>query len=247
MADLAYRTAGAWGAANGAGTDGVITKAQQDGNTYELASRIAAVAATVTAIGLDPDNPVTISGDQLTFHFSDASEKTVTIPTSLPSWRGEFAAVSYAALDWFSESGKVYQVLLPHVGELPFDPGAGDTSGNYYQKVMDFVSNPGTEISTSTFTPQVNHANFFIVLSNPSGGCAVSIDPAVDFPDWTELFFRDQTLSGATFEAVTGASITSQFGCQDASAGPGSTITLKKFGATDEWFILGLLAAAVTA
>lgn len=247
MADLTYRTAGAWGAANGAGTDGLITAVQQDGNTYELASRIIAVAATVTAVGLDPDNPVTIAGDQLTFHFSDSSETTLTIPTATPVWRGEFAEVSYAVNDWFSYSGTIYRVLVAHTGELPFDSGAVLTSdGDLYAKILDFPAIPGFTISDATFSPLLTHANSYIVLTNPSGGCAVSIDPAVDFGPWTELHFRDETTGGATFEVATGGSINPQYGCQNASAGQGATITMKRRGSTDAWDIMGLLLLELT-
>lgn len=242
---LAYKNAGAWGAGSGSGTAGRLTSLQGDNNIYELSQQIAAVVAAGTAIGIDPDNPVTISGDQLTFHFSDSSETTITLPTAMPVWRGEFAAVSYAVADWFSSSGTIYRVLVAHTGELPFDPGATSTeSGDLYAKVLDYPSIPGYEIDDATFTPALNHANAYIVLTNSVGGCAVSIDPAVAFESWTEIHFRDQTLTGVTFEVATGGSINSQFGCLDQSAGAGSTITLKKRGSTDVWDIFGLLATA---
>lgn len=245
---LAYKNAGAWGGASGAGTAGRLTSLQGDNNIYELSQQIAAIVAAATAIGLDPDGPVTISGDQLTFHFSDSSETTITLPTAMPVWRGEFSTVSYAEGDWFSESGTIYRVLVAHTGELPFDPGAILTSdGNLYAKIMDTLAVWGREVSDATFTPALTDANRWIVLTNSSGGCAVSIDPAIAFSDWTAIFIRDETRDGATFEAVTGATINSQYNCLDQSAGPGSTITLKKRGATDAWDIFGLLALDVTA
>lgn len=240
---LAYKNAGAWGGASGTGTAGRLTSLQADNNIYELSQGIADAVAAAAAIGIDPDNPVTISGDQLTFHFSDSSEVTITLPTAMPVWRGEFAAVSYAANDWFSSSGTIYRVVAAHTGELPFDSGAILTgSGSLYAKILDFPSVPGYEIDTATFTPDISYANSFIVLTN-SSGCAVTIDPAVQFDDWTELHFRDETDVSVSFEAVTGSSIVGQFGCNNISAGKGATITLKKNGSSDEWFIMGLLQA----
>lgn len=245
---LAYKNAGAWGGASGAGTAGRLTSVQGDNNIWELSQQIAAVVAAGTAIGIDPDNPVTISGDQLTFHFSDNSETTITLPTAMPVWRGEFAAISYAVGDWFSESGAIYRVLVAHTGELPFDPGAILTSdGNLYAKIMDMLAVSGREVSDATFSPAATDANRWIVLTNPSGGCAVTIDPAISFGDWTAIFFRDETLDGATFEVATGGNLNPQYNCLNQSAGPGSTITMKKRGATDAWDIFGLLALETTA
>lgn len=248
LSDLAFKNTGAWGAGSGGGTAGRLTSLQGDTNIYNLGQAILDILAAATAVGIDPDNPVTISGDQLTFHFSDSSETTITLPTAMPVWRGEFAAVSYAVGDWFAESGAIYRVLVAHIGELPFDSGAILTSdGDLYAKIMDTVAVSGREVADATFTPTAADANRWIVLTNPSGGCAVSIDPAISFPDWTAVFFRDETLSGATFEVATGGSINSQYGCLDQSAGPGSTITMKKRGSTDAWDIFGLLALEITA
>lgn len=242
---LAYKNAGAWGGASGAGTAGRLTSLQGDNNIYELSQQIAAVVAAGTAIGIDPDNPVTISGDQLTFHFSDSSETTITLPTATPTWRGEFTAVSYAVNDWFSSSGTIYRVLVAHTGELPFDPGAILTSsGDLYAKILDFPSVPGFTITDATFSPTIAHANSYMRFTNPAG-CAITIDPAVEFPAWTEMHFRGDP-AGLSFEATTPASINSQYGCIDA-ANPSCTITLKRIADTDEWDIMGLLIAEGTA
>lgn len=246
---LAYKNAGAWGGASGTGTAGRLTSRQGDNNIWELSQQIAAVVAAGTAIGIDPDNPVTISGDQLTFHFSDDSETTITLPTATPVWRGEFSTVSYAVNDWFSSSGTIYRVLVAHTGELPFDPGAILTSdGNLYAKILDFPAVPGYEIDDATFTPALNHANSYIVLTYAGGSCAITIDPDVAFPDWTEIHFRDETSAGlSTIEGSTAGAINPQFGCENQSAGKGSTWTIKKRGSSNEWDIMGLLLATTTA
>lgn len=242
----AYRNSGAWGAGNGVGAGGKLTSTQADNNIYQLASAIADLVAAGTAIGIDPDNPVTISGDQLTFHFSDSSIKTITVPTGMPVWRGAFAAVSYAAGDWFHSSGTIYRVLSAHSGELPFDSGAMTTaSGDLYAKVLDFPSVPGFEIDDETFILTADYANSYIVLTNPSGSCAITIDPDATFADWTEISFRDETSAGTvTIEGSTAGAINPQFGCENQSAGIGSTWTIKKRGASNEWDIMGLLLAS---
>lgn len=248
ISDLDFKNSGAWGAGSGTGTAGRLTSLQGDNNIYTLGQAILDAIAAAAAVGIDPDNPVTISGDQLTFHFSDASETTITLPTAMPVWRGEFAAVSYAVADWFISSGAVYRVLVAHTGELPFDAGRASTdSGDYYAMVMDTLAVSGQEISDATFMPTLADANRWTVLTNPSGGCIVLIDPAISYADWTALFFRDETRDGATFEIATGGSINSQYGCLNQSAGPGSTITMKKRGSTNAWDIFGLLALDITA
>lgn len=223
----------------GAGLAGRLTSAQADNNNWLIKQAVETLQA---ATGKTIDN-CSATGNQLTITYTDATTDVITIPTATWTWRGEFAAVSYAVNDLFSNSGTIYLVLIAHTGTLPFDAGLQSGGNDVYQKVLDFPAVPGFTITGATFTPTIDHANSYMVLTSNSG-CAVSIDPAVAFADWTELHFRDDTLGTVSFEVDTPGSINSQYGCTNSSAGKGSTITLKKRGSTDDWDIMGLLASA---
>lgn len=233
---ITYRNSGDWGAGKGS----KLTSIEADTNFWTLAQLIDDLNSTGGLVSWDS---ATISGNTLTFHKTDGSTSSVTIPTATPTWRGEFSATSYAAFDWFSESGTIYQVLVAHTGVEPFDAGRVISGQNVYQKILDFPSVPGFEVATDTFTPTIVHANSYIVLTTTgTGGCAVSIDPATEFDDWTELHFRDETAAGVvTFDVSTPGSINPQFGSENISAGKGATVSLKKRGSTDAWDIMGLL------
>ena len=60
-----YRTAGAWGAGSGAD----LTPAQVDTNFYDKETRITAIEAAGVAVGVAS---ITVSGDQMTVHMTDA-------------------------------------------------------------------------------------------------------------------------------------------------------------------------------
>lgn len=231
---ITYRNAGDWGAGKGS----KLTSLEADNNFWTLAQLIDDLNSTGGLVSWDS---ATISGNVLTFHKTDGTTSSVTIPTATPTWRGEFSATSYAVFDWFSKSGTIYQVLIAHTGEEPFDSGRQVGGLNVYQKILDFPAIPGYTITDATFTPALNHANSYIRCTN-SGGCIVTIDSSVAFPDWTEISFRDETTSGGvSFEIDTDGSINSQFGCNNVTAGTGATATLKKVGATTAWDLMGLL------
>lgn len=222
----------------GAGLAGRLTSSQADNNNWLIKQ---AVEALQTATGKTISS-CSATGNQLTITYTDATTDTITLPSATWTWRGEFAAVSYSVNDLISNAGAIYLVLQAHTGIIPFDSGRQISSADVYQKILDFPAVPGYEISSATFSPTLTHANAYIVLTN-SGGCAVTLDSSVDFPDWTELNFRDETNSGVTFEIDSDGSINPQFNCNNVSAGKGATQLLKKRGSTTAWDIMGLLQA----
>lgn len=237
--DLAFKNTTSDYTGTGAGLAGRLTSAQADTNNWNIKVAVEALQASTgkTISGCNA------TGNQLTITYTDATTDVITIPTATWTWRGEFAAVSYAVNDLLSNSGTIYLVLQAHTGVIPFDAGRQISSADVYQKILDFPAVPGFTVTDATFSPTLAHANSYIVLTN-SGGCAVTIDTSVAFDDWTELNFRDETDSGVTYEIDTGGSINPQFNCNNVSAGKGATAILKKRGSTDAWDIMGLLQLA---
>jgi hypothetical protein len=78
-------------------------------------------------------------------------------------------------------------------------------------------------------------------------GCIVTVDPAVDYPAWTEMHFRDEcglvtSGGGLTIEAPTPGAINEVVGYHNMTATKGGTITVKQVGDSKVWDIFGLLA-----
>lgn len=236
--DLAFRNTTSDYTGTGAGLAGRLTSVQADNNSWLIKQAVEALQA---ATGKTIDS-CSATGNQLTITYTDASTDVITIPTATWTWRGEFAAVSYSVNDLISNSGTIYLVLQAHTGVVPFDAGRQISSANVYQKILDFPAVPGFTITGATFTPTLAHANSYIRCTN-GAGCAITIDPAVDFPDWTEMHFRDETEATITFDISTPGSINPQFQCENISAGKGATVSLKKNGSNDDWDIMGLLQA----
>lgn len=97
MADLIYRTTGAWGAGKG----GNLTAAEVDGNFWEIETRVAAALA-ITPAEIDT---ITASGTQLTVTLTDARTFTVTVPVAEPFSRVAALAnttATLAAIDGWS-------------------------------------------------------------------------------------------------------------------------------------------------
>lgn len=222
----------------GAGLGGRLTSAQADNNNWLIKQAIETLQAA-TGKTIDSCSAV---GNQLTITYTDATTDIITIPTATWTWRGDFAAVSYAVNDLFSSSGTIYLVLIAHTGTLPFDAGLHSGGNDVYQRILDFPAVPGKTVTTSTYSPVLADANSYIRCTN-AGGCAVTLDSSVAFPDWTEIHFRDACASGGiSFDIDTDGSINPQFACLQRTAGTGSTASLKKVGSTSAWDLMGLLA-----
>lgn len=162
-----------------------LTATEFDGNMTYLDGRITAESG-VAGVGIDS---VTISGYQISFHLSDSSVETVTLPTPT------------------------------------------------------FAPIPGIEVDTTTYTTVAEDANRYIRFTNNSG-CAITIDPAIVYPAWTEMHFRDDTgqpSAGITVDTSTPASINGVTGFENSSLATGGTITVKQVDDSGVWDIMGLL------
>lgn len=135
MADPVFRTVDMlkWGAGLGRN----LTPVEGDTNIWDFLGRIRALEALNIGVGFDTgtSGAVSISGNQLTFHFSDSTSETVTLPDVLPGSVGDWAALTfYAAFSFVRDpdTNKIYIVLFPHTSAATFDPGANDGSGHDY-------------------------------------------------------------------------------------------------------------------
>jgi hypothetical protein len=222
-----------------------LTPNEADGNFTYLNNLIASVEDNITAgRGIES---ITISGNVLTFHMSDSTVETVTIPPGLFTWkpRGEWQpSTLYAVNDVVSYFGWLYLVIFAHTSQSTFDPTANDGLGhNYYALILPKEPVWGQTISAATYTTVLTDANTYMRFTSPTG-CIVTIDPAVDYPAWTEMHFRDESAvsaGGLTVECPTPGGINAVNGFNNSSLTSGGTITVKQVAATGDWDIMGLL------
>lgn len=236
-----YRTTGAWGPGKGA----PLTWAEEDTNFYDKETRLNAIEAAGVAVGIDS---ITVSGDQMTITMTDASiQGPFTLPTVAWTVGGVWEpSTLYQALTVLTYGGSAYLVSLEHTSALTFDPNATSGSLALYELLWSFAPAPGFERNAATFSPTLADANSYNVLTFASG-CAVTIDPAEGFDDWTEFHFRDQssdTGASCTFAVSAPGTLSGMSGYMNETAGQGSVVTIKKFGATDTWHLFGHLATA---
>lgn len=239
-----FRTAGAWGAGKGAD----LTPAEVDNNFYDKETRITAIEAAGVAVGVAS---ITVSGDQMTVHMTDASiQGPFTLPTAEWTSRGDWQPSSlYFALDVVTHHGSVYLVNVDHTSALTFDAGALDGTTEIYSLLWTFPSTPSSTRTGTTFTPELADANTYNRMTNVAG-CTVTIPDNADvpFPIDTELHFRQVAVGTVVIADPSTASavvINPVSGYLNESACEGATFFIKKI-ATDEWDIGGLLAVAVT-
>jgi hypothetical protein len=193
---------------------------------------------------------ITISGSTLTFHMSDSTVETVVIPPGIFEWtpKGEWApTTAYSVNDTVAYFGSLYLVIFAHTSQSTFDPGANDGLGhNYYVLILPKRPVWGRTISTSTYETVLTDADTYMRFTN-SAGCIVTIDPSVNYPEWTEMHFRDEcglvtSGGGLTIEAPAPGAINPVIGYHNMTASKGGTITVKQVGTSKIWDILGLLA-----
>jgi hypothetical protein len=231
-----------------------LTPNEADGNFTYLNNLIASVEDNITAgRGIES---ITISGNVLTFHMSDSTVETVTIPPGLFTWkpRGEWQpSTLYAVNDVVSYFGWLYLVIFAHTSQSTFDPTANDGLGhNYYALILPKESVWGQTISAATYTTVLTDANTYMRFTSPTG-CIVTIDPSVDYPAWTEMHFHDECdigitagIGGLTIEAPTPGAINPVSGYQFTTATMGGTFTVKQVSDSKVWDIFGLLALETT-
>ena len=235
-----FRTAGAWGA----GLGRPLTWVEQDNNTYDKETRITAIEVAGVAVGIDH---IVVSGGQMFIYMTDASvQGPFDLPTATWSFTGEWQPSHvYHALDVVTFRGGTYLVNFDHTSATDFDPNETVTgSQEIYTLMWSYAPLPGLEISSATFSPDLQHANNYMRLTY-SAGCAVTIDPSVSFPAWTELSFRDTstvTNSVCTFAATSPAVINPVRGRAMTTDGFGSVVTMKQVSDTGVWDIFGHLA-----
>jgi hypothetical protein len=187
---------------------------------------------------------------------SDSTLETVTIPAATFAWnpKGEWQpSTVYAVNDVVSYFGSLYLVIFAHTSQSTFDPSANDGLGhNYYALILPKEPVSGQTISGTTYTTTLIDANTYMRFTSPTG-CIVTIDPAVDYPAWTEMHFRDECdigitagIGGLTIDAPTPGAINPVRGYQSTTAAMGATLTLKQVAETKVWDILGLLAPETT-
>jgi hypothetical protein len=227
-----------------------LTPNEADGNFTYLNNLIASVEDNITAgRGIED---ITISGNTLTFHMSDSTLETVTIPSGTFAWvpKGEWQpSTVYAVNDVVSYFGWLYLVIFAHTSHASFDPSANDGLGhNFYSLVLPKEPIWGQTISDNTYTTVLTDANTYMRFTSPTG-CFVTIDPAVDYPAWTEMHFRDECdigitagIGGLTIDAPTPGAINPIRGYQLTTATMGATLAVKQVGATKVWDLMGLMA-----
>lgn len=233
-----FRTSGAWGAGKGSN----LTPAEVDNNFYDKETRIAALEGAGVGVGIDT---ITVSGNQMTITLTDSSvQGPFTLPTAAWQPKGEWQpSTVYYAYDVVTYLGSGFLVNLDHTSDSTFDAGATDGSLEIYTRLWSVAAPQGQQISDSAFTPQLVDAGIYTRLTNP-GGCTVTIDSTVEFDPWTELHFRDESESGGVTITTSGTTLNIPAGFTAVSAGIGATITVKKVDATNEWDVMGRLAAA---
>lgn len=106
-----------------------------------------------------------------------------------------------------------------------------------------FAPIPGDEIDTTTYTTVAEDAGRYLRFTN-AAGCAITIDPDIIYPAWTEMHFRDatgQSSGGISITTSTPAAINDVNGFENATLTDGGTITIKQVNDTGAWDIMGLL------
>ncbi len=221
-----------------------LTPSEADGNFVYLDGRISTEIANITAgVGVDS---ITISGNVLTFHMSDATIETVTLPTAIYAWTPQGVwqpATAYAVNNTVSYFGSLYLVIFAHTSDATFDPGANDGMGHFYYALILTTTTGfwGQEISDPTYTTTLADGNTYMRFTN-AGGCTITIDEGLSYPAWTEMHFRDDCAAGGiSIDIATPGSINEVTGYNNATAARGGTITVKQVSDTGAWDIMGLL------
>jgi hypothetical protein len=126
-----------------------LTFAEEDGNFSDLDGRVVSLESASLA---NPIDAVTITGNQLTFHYTTAAgggSDTVTIPVAQWNGRGDWQPLtSYAVNDLVIAESNLYLVQIAHTSDATFDPGKQISAQNVY----DFIFGPMGETETATLS-----------------------------------------------------------------------------------------------
>lgn len=236
---IKYVTTGAWGA----GIARPLTAAEADGNIYTLEQAIQNLIDNPVA-GVSVSN-IAVVGRQVTFYMTDATTYgPFDLPVAVPIYRGAWTATyAYAAYDIVQVAGYgTYMVLQDHTAVAPFDPNAGDTSGDFYIQIGPdaYYTSQVQTVSAATLTLALGHQNKYLRATN-AGGLVVTLNAGI-FPDNAEIHFR-QTSGAITVVAGAGVTINAPAGYDAGSASVGAVFSLKCVSsATNVWDIFGKLA-----
>src|SRR6516225_8787796 len=151
-----------------------LTFAEEDGNFSDLDGRLHSLENLSYS---NPIDAITVSGNQLTFHYTTAAgggSDTVTIPTAQWKGRGEWQPSSvYAVNDLVIDAGNLYLVQIAHTSQTTFDPGY-QIGGQYvYQFILGPLGQTETNaLTASTYTLQgTDNLKYY----RCSLGCAITI------------------------------------------------------------------------
>jgi hypothetical protein len=239
---ILYRTAGAWGAGNGAN----LTAAQVDGNFWDLHERVDALETTPPV----PNNiaDITASGSQLTITMDDATTfGPFTMPTARFTWAGDWTtATAYAINNVIrdSDTGDLYIVIKSHTSDTTFDPDYEVGGDPVYEVLIEAGSGGGAGLGTVT------------LLSSTSSG-AVTLNPTLDQANYLFLT-NDSVANGETTLVVPNNStiaypvgtvlrIAEYMYKAEIQAGSGVTINggvLSTFTTRDTYSIIGVIKVA---
>jgi hypothetical protein len=169
---IIYRTAGAWGAGNGAN----LTPANVDANFWDHEGRIVALETSPP----EPNNiaSITASGSQLTVTMDDASTfGPFTIPTARFEWVGDWTdATAYAINNVIrdADTGSIYLVIKSHTSDTTFDAAYEVGGEPVYELMIDAAELGGggggvlgvVTDSGTTINPTLDQANYYFLCSN---------------------------------------------------------------------------------
>lgn len=228
-----------------------ITAAEHDASLHNLDDRTTVLEGTAAGLTSVTGAEVDTNG-HLIITLSNSDTIDAGAMPDGPSFADLFigawpASTQVYKNQLFTATGRLYVVLLDHITDTTFDSAANNgLGGDYYNLVLDYTSVTGRTVSATTFSPSVDDVGVYIRLTTAdTSGCTVTIDPSLDWPDWAELHFRDETATGATYEITSTtaapATINPQSGGELASPGNGSSVGLKKVGSTSDWDIWGHL------
>jgi hypothetical protein len=231
-----------------------ITEAEYDGSLHNLDDRTGALETITGSNAYPVDFEINTAGhmDVIMSNGAVIDAGPMPAPGGLAvTYRGMWQpSTLYHANDLFTapDGKSLGGVLRDHTSGTTFDWGANDGMGHEYYVILvpPIGATGGQTQSGMSFTPQLADANTYNRLTHASG-CAVTIDPTIGFPDWTEFYFRDcSTNIGAfcSFAVTSPGSINPTIGKLDRSAGFGSVVALKKVGSTNAWDIFGYLMDA---
>jgi hypothetical protein len=219
-----------------------LTFAEEDGNFSDLDGRVHSLETGAFA---NPIDAITVSGNQMTFHYTTSSgggSDTVTIPTAQWNGRGNWApSTNYAVNDLVLESSKLYLVKIAHASDASFDPGKQISGQNVYQFIFGPLGQTLTNtLTVSTYTLQGGDDLKYFRCEGTSG--LVVIIPthaSVSFLTDTEISFR-QCGGHLAFEATTGVLLNVPVGREASTNHVGAVVTLKNVG-VDDWDLFGSL------